>query len=72
MTSMILADTRWRIEVYKKGKYWGWRRGSGKERQYRYGGKFKRSRAGGRQPISKGQALEILQQSLLVCERAGS
>ncbi len=40
MTGMILADTRWRIEVYKKGRYWGWRRGSGKEGQYRYGGKF--------------------------------
>jgi hypothetical protein len=35
------ASTGWRIEVTGGGKYWQWRRGSGKNRQSRYGGKFR-------------------------------
>ena len=32
----------WRIEVTRRGKYWQWRKGRGKNRQSRYGGKFNR------------------------------
>jgi len=35
-----VAGTGWRIEVTRNGKYWQWRRGSGRNRESRYGGKF--------------------------------
>jgi len=31
---------QWRVEVTENGRYWTWRRGSGKKRDYMYGGKF--------------------------------
>ena len=40
-TAKNLASTGWRIEVTGGGKYWQWRRGSGKRRESRYGGKFR-------------------------------
>lgn len=30
----------WRIEVTRRGKFWQWRKGRGRDRQSRYGGKF--------------------------------
>ena len=32
-------ETPWRTEITRRGKYWQWRRGSGRSRQSRYGGK---------------------------------
>lgn len=42
-TGFETLNTRrtWRYEVVQKGKYWIWRKGSGKKRDYRFGGKFK-------------------------------
>src|SRR3990172_906742 len=34
------VSAQWRIEVQKRGKFFQWRRGSGSNRQARYGGKF--------------------------------
>jgi hypothetical protein len=39
-TDPLFASNGWRIEVTGSGKYWQWRRGSGKKRESRYGGKF--------------------------------
>jgi hypothetical protein len=35
-----LGEAGWRIEVFRRGRYWMWRRGHGKERESRYGGRF--------------------------------
>lgn len=35
-----IAETEWRYEVSHRGRYWGWRKGSGKNRVYRNGGRW--------------------------------
>jgi hypothetical protein len=35
-----LGDAGWRVEVLKRGKYWQWRKGHGRNRKARYGGRF--------------------------------
>jgi hypothetical protein len=35
-----LARSGWRIEVTGNGRYWQWRKGSGKNRESAYGGRF--------------------------------
>lgn len=35
-----IAETGWRREVSHRGRYWHWRRGSGKQRISRTGGRF--------------------------------
>ncbi len=34
------TELDWRTEVKARGKFWNWRKGSRKARQFRYGGKF--------------------------------
>ncbi len=40
ITALPLVSAQWRTEVQKRGRYWQWRKGHGKNRQARYGGKF--------------------------------
>jgi hypothetical protein len=35
-----LGEAGWRIEVFRRGRYWMWRRGHGNKRESRYGGRF--------------------------------
>jgi hypothetical protein len=35
-----LGEAGWRIEVFRRGRYWMWRRGHGRSRESRYGGRF--------------------------------
>lgn len=34
------VELTWRTEVKERGKYWNWRKGSRKHRQYQHGGTF--------------------------------
>lgn len=36
----LQAKRTWRREVVSNGRYWIWRKGSGKRREYKFGGKF--------------------------------
>jgi len=37
---MYIGKKLWRYEIQGEGKYWQWRKGSGKKRESKYGGTF--------------------------------